>query len=36
MLARSYKKKDELKKARKAYIREMMTIPFWFFFSEIV
>ena len=35
-VAGSYKEKGKSKKARKAYIRTMIKIPFWFFFSKIV
>jgi hypothetical protein len=31
IVARSYKEKGKLKKARRAYIRAMIKIPFWFF-----
>jgi len=31
VVARSYKKRDKLRKARKAYIRKMIETPFWFF-----
>ena len=34
-VAGSYKEKGKSKKARKAYIRTMIKIPFWFFFSKI-
>jgi len=36
IVARSYKKRDGLRKARKACMRKVKRIPFWFFFFEPV
>jgi hypothetical protein len=36
IVAGSYKEKGKSKKARKPYIRTMIKIPFWLFFSKIV